>query len=156
MGHKEIVDLAAELRILIEIGKVGLGEVDLDCIRIFLFLLMLLLVSFGSLTVINRFIDIPLLLLSLIKLLHHLGSDSHRQLLEHLLHLLHLFLQRLTLLSQSTDQLICFTLIDHGFVLDFLGLISVTKSPEGLFVVISGRGDGADHQSLRVASQSVL
>lgn len=74
---KEIIDFTTELWILIKIREVWLGEIDLDCISILLFFLMLLLISFGGFAVIDGFIDIALLLLGLVELLHHFRSDSH-------------------------------------------------------------------------------
>lgn len=133
-----------------------LGEVNLHSIGIFLLLFVLLFIDFGGLAVVDGFIDVPLLLFGLVELLQHLGSDAHRQFLEHLLHLLHLIPQGLSLFSQRADQLVSLRFIDHGLVLNLLRLICVSEGRKGLFVVVSGWRNGANHQGFTVASQSVL
>ena len=71
-----IVDFAAELGVLVQIGEVGAGEVDFDCVVALLLLLLLLLVLLGSLSICNRLVDVPLLLLGLLQLLQHLRADT--------------------------------------------------------------------------------
>jgi len=152
-----IVDFAAELRILVEIGHMRLAEIYFDCIVALLEFLMLLLVLLSSLPARNGLINVPLLLFCLFELLQHIRTNgSHVEFSQHFLHLLHLQSQLFSFLSKSPDELVSFTFVYYCLVLNLLGLVCISKSSKGLVVVISGWGNGTDHEGFGVASQSIL
>ena len=152
-----VADLPAELGVLVQVGDVGLSEVDLGCILFLLLLLMLLLRLFGCLPVVNYLVYVFLLILGLLELLKHVRADrAHVELAEHFLHFLHLHLQLLSFLGQVSDKFIGLAFVDDRLVLDFLGLVSVPQGRESLLVVVGGWGNSTDHQGFRVSSQGIL
>ena len=60
------------------------------------------------------------------------------------------------LLAKLPDQLDVRVLIHSWLVDDIFGSVGVAKSGKGLVVVDIGRGDGGNHDGLRVASKAVL
>ena len=90
---QQIVDLSAELGVLVEVGEVGLGDVYSAGIALFLLHLVHFLVVLRSLTVVDLPAEIHLLVFDLPHLLH-LFRSHHRKLLELLLHFLQLHLQQ--------------------------------------------------------------
>lgn len=74
---EEIVDLATQLWILVEVGEVWFGYIYLSCICVLLLLLVLYLIHFGGLTIVDSIIHFPLLLLGLVQLLEHLRGHPH-------------------------------------------------------------------------------
>ena len=164
-----VLDPEAELLVLGKVGEVGQvfvdpvdggrdgeGVVEGDVALLFegghfvgeigkdLLLILLLLVVLG----IDCEVDhLP----GLVEVGDHLLVDCYFVGLGLLQHLL----QHLVLLPQNADQLVHVGLVDDRLVLDLLGPARVSQRREGLFEVVVGRGDRADHGRAGVSSQGV-
>ena len=74
---KEIINLATQLWIFIEVREMRFGKVYLSSICILFFLFMFNFICLGCLPIIDSFIHLPLLLLCLVELFQHLRGNSH-------------------------------------------------------------------------------
>lgn len=107
----------------------GLVKLDLRVLELLLLMLEFFLLGHGH--VVHHFRVVTQLLTGLVQLLqlaaeHARVQLAHVELCEHLLHLSDL-LQKLFFLGfEGPDQLVSFALVDHGLVLDLLGLIGIS------------------------------